>query len=127
MPSCQSRKPVQTLAGKGLEGNWQNHLPRRVGRLRGAVLSLDLPQGLPEGSWAIHLVLLKDQEQKKITLQVVRDQKILFDMLMTVLAEPGGEVRVGKQEANLVRGSVDRMCQHARHFMDDLRWNPTHG
>src|SRR5580700_10110052 len=67
------------------------------------------------------------QKQHQVALQILGDQKVLLDVLVTLLAELRGDLGMRQQKADLVRRALDRMGQQPRLLVDDLRGNAAHG
>ncbi len=49
------------------------------------------------------------QEQREVTLEVARDQELLSDVLVTLLAQAFGNGGIGKEKPNLVGRALNRM------------------
>src|SRR5690242_49292 len=83
---------------------------------------------LPAGSYALRTLqtAIEHQEQGQITLQFLRDKKILFHVLVTMFSELCGNLRMGQQESDLIGGAFHRMRQKARVLVNDLCGNATH-
>src|SRR5262245_48610311 len=60
------------------------------------------------------------KEQRQVLTQVVRDQEVLLDVLVALIAKPGGDVRVREEIADLVGRSLNRMGQQSGVLVDDL-------
>jgi hypothetical protein len=56
---------------------------------------------------------VQHQEQRQIALQLLRDEEILFHMLVTMLSQLCGDLWVRQQKANLIGGAFDRMREKA--------------
>ena len=49
----------------------------------------------------------KRKEQREVLTEVVGDQKVLFDVRVSLFAEPGGDVGVRQEIPDLIRGALD--------------------
>ena len=70
---------------------------------------------------------VEEKEEDEVAAQILCDQEIFADVLMALLAEPGGDLRVGEQVANLVGRAFDRMREEAGVFVDYLNGDSADG
>src|SRR5260370_36511751 len=67
------------------------------------------------------------KEECEVALEFLRDEKIFLDVLVASFAQLRRYLRMRKQVADLIRGSLDGMRQQSRVLVDDLDRNAAHG